>query len=109
MIFPTPAISVFFKITLKSWTVTKSRFIRIKILPPNIAARLGVKPHSEIRNKIAESAIPFTTTVTKDSRKRIQLSAWLLVVLDASATEKKMMAITPINNTLKIIQNSRSL
>jgi len=39
--------------------------------------------------------------VTTDSRKRTQISVLLLVVLDVSATEKKMMAIMPINNALK--------
>ena len=109
MAFPTPVMSAFLESTLKSCAVTNSRFIKIKTLPPRTAALFGVMPHSEIRNKMADSAMPLTITVTADSRKRTQISAGLLVDLDVSATEKKMIAITPINNALKITKNSRSL
>jgi hypothetical protein len=109
MTLPTPVISPFFERILKSCAVTKSRFIKIKKLPPKTAALLGVIPHSEIRNTIAESAMPFTIMVTIERRRRIQISARLLVVLGVPATEKKMIAITPINNALKINKNSRSL
>ena len=74
MAFPTPVMLAFFESTLKSCVVTNKRFIKIKTLPPRTAALLGVIPHSEIRNKMAESAMPFTITVIIESIKRIQIS-----------------------------------
>ena len=107
--FPTPVILAFFESTLKSCTVTRIRFISIKTLPPRTAALFGVMPQVEIRNRMADSAMPLTINVTTDNRKRIQISPWLLRVLEDSAIEKKMSAITPTNNALKINKNSLSL
>ena len=83
--------------------------MKIKRLLPRTAALLGVIPKVKIRYSIADNAIPPTIIVTAESRKRIQISTWLVSFLEDSATEKKMMAITPISSALKIIRNSRSL
>src|SRR3989339_1972614 len=107
--FPTPDISRLFLNTLNSCADTSKRFIKTKTLAPRSAALLGVIPHSEILNNIADNAIPLTIMVTTDRRKRIQISGWLFDLLDVSATEKKINAITPINNALKISRKSLSL
>ncbi len=105
----TPAKFVFLKNALKSCVVTSRRFTKIKILPPSTAALFGVIPHVEILNRIAESAMPFTTMVTADNRHRIKISDRLLFAFAVSATEKNMIAITPMSNALKMSKNSRSL
>ena len=64
MAFPTLVRLVFPDTVLKSCTVTNNKLIKIKTLPPKTAALLGVIPHSEIRNKMAERAMPLTITVT---------------------------------------------
>ena len=68
MALPTSAILSFFVITFKSLAVTKNRCTSIKTFPPKIATLFGVTPHSVMRNIIADSAIPFTITVTKESK-----------------------------------------
>ena len=85
------------------------RFVKMRMFAPRTAARLGVMPHSEILKRIAESAMLFTTIVITDSRRRIHISARLLFPFDVSATEKKIIAITPTSRALKIIRNSLSL
>ena len=106
---PTVAISDFFLSDLKSSIVMRSRLSSIRKLPPSTASLFGVMPHSAIRNRMADRAIPLTAIVTVDKRKSTQAVVVLLLVLELSATEKKMMAITPINSKLKMIRNSRSL
>src|SRR6476469_6477023 len=69
---PTSVLSSFFLNALKSRTVTKIKFANISTFPPRTAILLGVKPHSEILNKIADKAMPFTITVRMDSRKRMK-------------------------------------
>ena len=108
MALPTSVTSTFFETTLKSCAVTNKRFIKIKTLPPKTAALLGVIPQADMRNTMADTAMALTIMVTADSRKRTHISVALLL-LDVSATEKKMMAITPISKALKISRNSRSL
>ena len=109
MVFPTTAICALFDNTLASCAATNNRFIKMMTLPPSTAALFGVTPHSEIRNNIAESAMPFTIIVIKDKRVSVHVSAMLLSDLAVSATEKKIRAITPINSALNVIRNSLSL
>ena len=79
------------------------------MFPPKIASLFGVIPHSEILNRIADKAIPFTITVTIDSPSKTKFPILPLAFLDVSAIEKKISAITPISNALKIKRNSLSL
>ena len=102
-------MSAFFETFLKSLKVTINRFVSISIFPPKTASRFGVIPHSEILNKIAERAIPFTITVTIDKANRIKLPVRFSFFLNVSATENKIIAITPIKRKLKIIKKSLSL
>ena len=72
---PTSVLSFFLLTAFKSLIATKIKLVNINIFPPSTAILLGVMPHSEILNKIADKAIPFTITVTIDSRKRMKVSA----------------------------------
>ena len=58
---------------------------------------------------MAESATPFTRMVTIDRANSIPTSVLPLADAEVPAMEKKMRAITPTNNPLKIKRNSRSL
>jgi len=102
-------MSAFFETLLKRRKVTINRFVSISIFPPKTASRFGVIPHSEILNKIAERAIPFTITVTIDKANRIKPPVRFSFFLNVSATENKIIAITPINRKLNIIKKFLSL
>ena len=86
-----------------------NRFVSISIFPPKIASRFGVIPHSEILNKIAERAIPFTRAVTTDKANRIKLPVRYSFFLDVSATENKIIAIIPTKRPLNTIKKFLSL
>jgi len=60
------------------------------MLAPRTAARFGVIPHSEILKRIADRATLFTTIVSIESKRRIQISARLRLPLEVSAAEKKI-------------------
>ncbi len=107
--FSTSLMSAFFEIFLKNRKVTINRLVSISIFAPKTASRFGVIPHSEILNRIAERAIPFTIAVTIDKANRIKLPVRFSFFLDVAATENKIMAITPIKSKLNIIKKSLSL
>jgi hypothetical protein len=107
--FSTSLTTAFFEKFLKSLKVTINRFVSISIFPPKTASLFGVMPHSEILNKIAERAIPFTKTVTIDRANRTNLPVRFSFFLNVSATENNMIAITPIKRKLKTIKKSLSL
>lgn len=107
--FSTSTISHLFFRVLKSFVAAKSKFNKNKILLPKTANLFGVMPHSKIRNIIAESAMLLTNIVTTDNKNRITVAIQFPADLDVSATEKKIIAITPISNILKMSKNSLSL
>jgi hypothetical protein len=76
----------------------------MSMFPPSTASRLAVIPHSVIRNKIADSAMPFTTMVITDKPDSNNIPILLPVFLDISAMEKMIIAITPMSSKLKIIR-----
>ena len=106
MAAPTSFLSSFRLNALKSLIVTKIKFVNIKIFPPSTAILFGVKPHSEILNKIADKAIPFTIILTIDTSKSMKVYTKFFVGLAVPATEKNIIAITPINRMLKVKRNS---
>lgn len=96
-------------IVLNSLYATINRFVKIRIFPPKTASLFGVIPHSEILNKIADKAIPFTMTVTITSPSRSQFPILLSDIFEVSAIENRIIAITPIKSILKIKRKSLSL
>ena len=79
------------------------------MFPPNTASLLGVIPHSEILNNMADKAIQFTIIVTNDKPSKRIVPILLLEFLEVSAIEKRIIAITPIKSILKIKRKSLSL
>mgnify|MGYP001384989762 CR=1 FL=1 len=73
------------------------------VLPPSTVSRLGVMPHCARRKIIADRAIPLTIKVMQASAINKYVLILLILSLDVSAIEKKIIARTPINNKLKII------
>lgn len=107
--FSTSRMSDFFEIFLKSLKVTINRFVSIRMFPPKTASLFGVIPHDEILNNIAERAIPFTIAVAIDKPNSIKLPVRFSFLLNVSATENNIIAITPIKRKLKISRKSLSL
>lgn len=109
MISPTFSTDSFFDTTWYNFNETNIRLIKISRLAPKTATLFGVMPNSDNLNNIAESAIPFTTTVKVDSIKSVNTIILFDSFFVASVTENKMIAITPISKTLKISKKFLSL
>ena len=83
--------------------------MNINKLAPKTAILLGVIPNSTKRNAMAESAKPFKMMVSAESPNKNYKFNFSVAFLVAAVTEKRMMAITPINNALNINKKLRSL
>ena len=107
--FSTSLLSALLKTFSKRRKAMKNRFDSISTFAPKTASLFGVIPHSEILNKIAERAMPFTMTVTMDKANRIKLPVLFWLFFAVAAIENRIMAITPIKRRLKKIKKSLSL
>ena len=76
---------------------------------PKTANRLGENPNSVSLNEIAESAIPLAMIVNMANPRRMIKLILELVLFVSSVKENKIIAITPINNTLNRSKKLRSL
>ena len=81
--------------------INKVSPIIAKIFTPNTAILLGVMPYCNILKLMADSAILLIIMVNMDNPNRVYKVNNPLLFLPASATENRIKAITPINNTLK--------
>ena len=78
-------------------------------LLPKTANLFGVIPHSEIRNRIAERAMQFMSTVTMESKNKMKLFVRCSAFFNVSATEKRIIAITPRRTALNITRKFLSV
>ena len=101
ILFSTDCNSSEFLKDLNSLKVTRSKFIKMRMLAPKTAILLGVIPHSVILNMMAESAIPFTIIVTTERARSSKIPVLLDFLSEDSATENRIIAITPIRSILK--------
>lgn len=107
--WPTLSISFLFFIAPNSLKLIHRRLVNISMLPPRIASRLGVMPHSEILTTMTDKAIPLTINVTTDKLNNRNVPVLSPLIFEISVVENRISAITPINNILKTRRKSRSL
>jgi len=100
MLVSTSSILALFRTLLNNLSETINKCIKIKIFPPKTAILLGVMPYCNILKLIADSAILLIMMVNMDNPNRMYKVNNPLLFLPASATENRIKAITPINNTL---------
>jgi len=85
------------------------RLININKFAPKTAILFGVIPNSTRRNAMAEIAKPFKIMVSTESPNKNNKFHFSWAFLVTAVTEKRIMAITPINNALNINKKLRSL